>query len=77
MDEHDVRFIVASGNMDALAMWTAADDRVMFGSDPMNWPTAIGDSIAYLESLDFLTAEEKRMVLYENALRFFDLEDKN
>lgn len=51
-------------------------DRVMFGSDQMNWPSAIGDSIAYLESLAFLTAEEKRMVLYDNALRFFGLEGK-
>ena len=51
-------------------------DRVMFGSDQMNWPSAIGDSIAYLESLTFLTAEEKRMVLYDNAMRFFGLEDK-
>ena len=51
-------------------------DRVMFGSDQMNWPSAIGDSIAYLESLGFLTAEEKRMVLYDNARRFFGLEDK-
>jgi len=50
-------------------------DRVMFGSDQMSWPFAIGDSIAYLESLSFLTDQEKRMVLIENAMRFFDLED--
>ena len=51
-------------------------DRVMFGSDQMNWPQAIGDSVAFLESLPFLTDEEKRMVLYDNALRFFGLEPK-
>jgi predicted TIM-barrel fold metal-dependent hydrolase len=48
-------------------------DRVMFGSDQMNWPGAIGDSIAYLESLGFLTPDEKRMILYDNASRFFAL----
>jgi predicted TIM-barrel fold metal-dependent hydrolase len=51
-------------------------DRVMFGSDQMNWPSAIGESIAYLESLAFLTTEEKRMILYDNASRFFGLENK-
>ena len=56
----------------------AADmlDRVMFGSDPMNAPSAIGDSIDVLESLSFLSEEEKRMILHDNALRFFGLEDE-
>ncbi len=49
-------------------------DRVMFGSDQMNFPWAIGKSIEYFESLPFLTEEEKKMVLYDNALRFFGLE---
>lgn len=51
-------------------------DRVMFGSDQMAWPHAIGDSITYLESLTFLTDDEKRMVLFDNAERFFGLADE-
>ena len=52
-------------------------DRVMFGSDQMNWPDlAIGPSIDFISSLPFLTDEEKQMILYDNAVRFFGLEYK-
>ncbi len=51
-------------------------DRVMFGSDQMVWPHAIDDSIEQLESFDFLTHEEKRDILYNNAARFLELSDE-
>ena len=47
--------------------------RVMFGSDQMNWPGAIGRSIDAIESAEFLTAEQKRDILYGNAARFLRL----
>ena len=50
-------------------------DRVMFGSDQMQWPHAIGMSIEYLNSLDFLTEQEKRDILYNNAARFLKLKE--
>ncbi|MCY2686007.1 amidohydrolase family protein [Salinimicrobium sp. TH3] len=49
--------------------------KVMFGSDQMVWPESIKISINYLNSLDFLTEEEKRMILYENARKFLGLMD--
>jgi predicted TIM-barrel fold metal-dependent hydrolase len=49
-------------------------DRVMFGSDQMVWPEAISKSIEFLNSMDFLTAEERKMILYENAKTFLNLE---
>ncbi len=49
-------------------------DRVMFGSDQMIWPYAIGKSIDFLNSLDFLTEEEKEGIFYSNAARFLKLE---
>ncbi|PHK97218.1 hypothetical protein CGL56_16690 [Neolewinella marina] len=49
-------------------------DRVMFGSDQMVWPGGITKSVEFLNSLDFLTEEEKRMILYDNAKRFLKLE---
>ena len=49
-------------------------DRVMFGSDQMIWPEAITMSIDYLNSMDFLTEEEKHMIFYTNAKKFFGLE---
>lgn len=48
-------------------------DRVMFGSDQMVWPDAITMSIEFLNSLDFLTEEEKNNIFYENAKRFLGL----
>lgn len=49
-------------------------DRVMFGSDQMVWPEAISKSIEFLNSMDFLTEEERKMILYENAKTFLNLE---
>lgn len=48
-------------------------DRVMFGSDQMVWPNAISKSIEFLNSLEFLSENEKRMILYDNAKRFLKL----
>ena len=48
-------------------------DRVMFGSDQMVWPEAITSSINFLNSLDFLTKEEKEMIFYKNAKIFLGL----
>lgn len=48
-------------------------DRVMFGSDQMFWPHGIDDSLKQLESFDFLTHNERRDILYNNAARFLGL----
>ena len=49
--------------------------RVMFGSDQMVWPESITSSINFLTALEFLTKEEKEMILYKNAKRFLGLKD--
>lgn len=51
-------------------------DRVMFGSDQMVWPHGIEASLRQLESFDFLTRDEKRNILYNNAARFLGLSDE-
>jgi hypothetical protein len=48
--------------------------RVMFGSDQMRWPEKIGDAIEAIEQAPFLTKEQKRDILYDNAVRFLRLE---
>ena len=50
--------------------------RLMFGSDQMRWPESIGRAIAGIESADFLTAEEKRDIFYNNAARFLRLDTR-
>lgn len=47
--------------------------RIMFGSDPGPFPTAIGSGIESIEQAPFLTAEQKRDILYNNAARFLRL----
>ncbi|MGC3944640.1 MAG: amidohydrolase family protein [Chryseolinea sp.] len=49
-------------------------NRVMFGSDQMKWPYAIGKSIEFLNSLDFLSKKDKEDILYNNAAAFLRLE---
>lgn len=50
------------------------EKRVMFGSDQMRWPEKIGQAIEAIEQAPFLTAEQKRDILYHNAVRFLRLE---
>lgn len=47
--------------------------RVMFGSDQMVWPGAIEVAIESIESASFLSPEEKRDILFNNAARFLRL----
>ena len=47
--------------------------RVMFGSDQMVWPYAIEKSIKFLNSLTFLTKQDKEDIFYNNAAKFLNL----
>lgn len=51
-------------------------NRVMFGSDQMNWPGAIERAIASIEEAPFLSERQKRDILYNNAARFLRLSDE-
>jgi predicted TIM-barrel fold metal-dependent hydrolase len=48
--------------------------RLLFGSDQMVWPEAIGMAVEGIESAAFLTDEEKRDIFYNNAVRFLRLD---
>lgn len=48
-------------------------DRIMFGSDQMVWPGAIGEGIDAINEAPFLTFDQKKAILHDNAARFFDL----
>lgn len=48
------------------------EDRIMFGSDNM----PVGPIIKRLSSFSFLTAQQKRKILYHNAARFFRLDEQ-
>lgn len=50
--------------------------RIMFGSDQMVWPEAIGMAIEGIESAEFLSEQEKRDILYNNAATFFRFGDR-
>jgi len=52
--------------------------RIMFGSDQMVWPEKIGTAVEAIKQAPFLTDEQKRDILYNNAVRFLHLEkDEN
>ena len=48
-------------------------DRIMFGTDQGIWPELIDRSIQTIEKAPFLTAQQKRDILYNNAARFLRL----
>jgi uncharacterized protein len=47
--------------------------RIMFGSDQMVWPQAIEVAIDSITQAPFLSEEQKRDILYNNAARFLRL----
>lgn len=49
--------------------------RIMFGSDQMVWPDAIGQSLEAYREADYLSAEQRRDILFGNAVRFFGWTD--
>jgi predicted TIM-barrel fold metal-dependent hydrolase len=49
------------------------DKRIMFGSDQMLSPNAIGRAIEAIEAASFLTATQKADIFYNNAARFLRL----
>lgn len=49
------------------------EKRILFGSDQMYWPDAIGEAIKAIETAPFLSAAQKRDILYNNAARFLRL----
>lgn len=48
-------------------------NRVMFGSDHMEWPGVLERSIRVIQEAPFLSEAQKRDVLYNNAARFLRL----
>lgn len=49
---------------------TGFEDRVLFGTDQMIWPESIGIAVRTVQETPFLTNEQRRAILYDNAVRF-------
>jgi uncharacterized protein len=49
--------------------------RIMWGSDQMVWPWAIDIAIEAVEQAPFLSEQQKRDILYDNAARFLRLSE--
>lgn len=49
-------------------------NRVLFGSDQMVWPESIERGVEVIREASFLSAEQKRAILYDNAARFLRLD---
>ena len=52
------------------------EDRVMFGTDQLIWPKLMAYSISIIQNAAYLTPEQKRDILYNNAARFLRLDTK-
>lgn len=49
-------------------------DRLMFGTDQLSWPGLMAYSVSIIQNADYLTPQQKRDVLYNNAARFLRLD---
>ena len=50
------------------------EDRVMFGTDQLVWPGLMAYSISIIQNADYLTPQQKRDILYNNAARFLRID---
>ncbi len=50
------------------------EDRILFGTDQLIWPKLMATSIGVIEGATYLTPEQKRDILYNNAARFLRLD---
>lgn len=53
---------------------TAGSDKVLFGTLQMAWPEVIGRSVNTIQNADYLSTDDKRAILWDNAARLFDIE---
>lgn len=51
------------------------EKRILFGTDQMLWPGAIGLAVETIENAPFLSDMQKRDILYNNAARFLGLSE--
>jgi len=50
------------------------EDRILFGTDQLIWPKLMATSISVIEGATYLSPEQKRDILYNNAARFLRLD---
>jgi uncharacterized protein len=53
------------------------EDRVMFGTDQLIWPKLMAYSMSIIQNADYLTPQQKRDILYNNAARFLRIDPAN
>lgn len=51
------------------------EKRIMYGTDLLVWPRLIEVSIGVIENANYLSPEQKRDILFNNAVRFFRLDE--
>ncbi len=49
--------------------------RILYGTDLMIWPKLIETSVGVIENANYLSYEQKRDILFNNAVRFFNLDE--
>jgi predicted TIM-barrel fold metal-dependent hydrolase len=49
--------------------------RILYGTDHMIWPELIETSIGVIENANYLSEEQKRDIFFNNAVRFFNLDE--
>ena len=49
--------------------------RIMYGTDLMIWPKLLETSIQVIESANYLSESQKRDIFFNNAVRFFNLDE--
>jgi uncharacterized protein len=57
------------------AVATAGSDKILFGTLQMAWPEVIGRSVTTIREAEYLSIDDKRAILWENAAALFEIEE--
>jgi len=49
--------------------------RILYGTDLLVWPKLLETSLGVIENATYLSFDQKRDILYNNAVRFFRLDE--
>ena len=51
--------------------------RILYGTDLLIWPKLLETSIGVIENANYLSEEQKRDIFFNNAVRFFNLDEND
>ena len=64
-----------TSNKELEVLQAGFEKRIMYGTDLLVWPKLLETSIGVIENANYLSFDQKRDIFFNNAVRFFRLDE--